>query len=107
MKPKSPLETNKTNDHAMQGRWQEMNRKQRRETMRKIQSEDLSLEVIHRNAAGIDIGNDRIRRPNTRQWIASRQSESRTASANHSRTSWFGSVLGECTGHEESARAKK
>ena len=25
----------------------------------------------------------------------------------HSRTSWFGSVLGECTGHEESARAKK
>src|SRR6266446_7892545 len=58
MKPKSPLETNKTNDHAMQGRWQEMNRKQRRETMRKIQSEDLSLEVIHRNAAGIDIGNE-------------------------------------------------
>src|SRR5216684_2018434 len=58
MKPKSPLGTNKTNDHAMQGRWQEMNRKQRRETMRKIQSEDLSLEVIHRNAAGIDIGNE-------------------------------------------------
>src|SRR5229473_288382 len=58
MKPKSPLRTNKTNDHAMQGRWQEMNRKQRRETMRKIQSEDLSLEVIHRNAAGIDIGNE-------------------------------------------------
>jgi hypothetical protein len=58
MKPKSPLGTNKTNDHAMQGRWQEMNRRQRRETMRKIQSEDLSLEVIHRNAAGIDIGNE-------------------------------------------------
>src|SRR5229473_6103818 len=58
MKPKSPLETNKTNDHAMQGRWQEMNRRQRRETMRKIQSEDLSLDVIHRNAAGIDIGNE-------------------------------------------------
>ena len=58
MKPKSPLETNKTNDHAMQGRWQEMNRKQRREIMRKIQSADLSLEVIHRNAAGIDIGNE-------------------------------------------------
>src|SRR6266481_4504136 len=58
MKPKSPLGTNKTNDHAMQGRWQEMNRKQRRETMRKIQSEDLSLDVIHRNAAGIDIGNE-------------------------------------------------
>src|SRR5437660_515768 len=62
-----------------------MNRKQRRETMRNIQSEDLSLEVIHRNAAGIDIGNE----------------------SQHSRTSWFGSVLGECTGHEESARAKK
>src|SRR6266478_5631810 len=58
MKPKSPLGTNKTNDHAMQGRWQEMKRRQRRETMRKIQSEDLSLEVIHRNAAGIDIGNE-------------------------------------------------
>jgi transposase len=35
-----------------------MNRKQRREMMRKIQSEDLSLEVIHPDAAGIDIGNE-------------------------------------------------
>jgi len=35
-----------------------MNRKQRRETTRKIQSEDLSLEVIHPDAAGIDIGNE-------------------------------------------------
>ena len=34
-----------------------MNRKQRRETMRKVQSNDLSLEVVHPNAAGIDIGN--------------------------------------------------
>jgi hypothetical protein len=34
-----------------------MNRKQRREVMRKIQAEDLSLEVVHRDAAGIDIGN--------------------------------------------------
>jgi transposase len=58
MKPKSPLGTNNTNDHSMQGRWQEMNRRQRREVMRKIQSEDFSLEVIHRNAAGIDIGNE-------------------------------------------------
>ena len=33
-------------------------RKQRREMMRKIQSEDLSLEVIHPDAAGIDIGNE-------------------------------------------------
>jgi transposase len=35
-----------------------MNRKQRREMMRKIQSEDLSLEVVHPHAAGIDIGNE-------------------------------------------------
>lgn len=35
-----------------------MNRKQRRDTMRKIQSEGLSLEVVHRDAAGIDIGNE-------------------------------------------------
>jgi len=38
--------------------WQEMNRKQRREMMRKIQSDDLSLEVVHPHAAGIDIGNE-------------------------------------------------
>jgi transposase len=41
-----------------QGKWREMNRKQRRETMRKIQSDDLSLEVVHPDAAGIDIGNE-------------------------------------------------
>jgi transposase len=35
-----------------------MNRKQRRETMRKIQSEDLRLEVVHPDSAGIDIGNE-------------------------------------------------
>jgi hypothetical protein len=35
-----------------------MNRKQRRETLRKIQSDDLSLEVVHPHAAGIDIGNE-------------------------------------------------
>jgi len=34
-----------------------MNRQQRREMMRKMQSEDLSLEVVHPQAAGIDIGN--------------------------------------------------
>jgi transposase len=38
--------------------WSEMNRKQRREIQRKIQSEDLSLEVVHPDAAGIDIGNE-------------------------------------------------
>jgi len=42
----------------MQGKWHEMNRKQRRETMRKIQSDDLRLEVVHPDAAGIDIGNE-------------------------------------------------
>src|SRR5499425_1576494 len=35
-----------------------MNHKQRREMLRKIQSEDLSLEVVHPDAAGIDIGNE-------------------------------------------------
>src|SRR5215471_8599674 len=41
----------------VQRRWHEMNRKQRRELTRKIQAEDLSLEVVHPDAAGIDIGN--------------------------------------------------
>jgi len=35
-----------------------MNRKQRREMQRKIQSQDLNLEVVHPDAAGIDIGNE-------------------------------------------------
>jgi len=35
-----------------------MNRKQRREIMRKLHSEDQHLEVIHPDAAGIDIGNE-------------------------------------------------
>jgi transposase len=43
---------------AKRCKWHDMNRKQRRETMRKLQSEDLSLEVIHPDAAGIDIGNE-------------------------------------------------
>src|SRR5207244_10756210 len=38
--------------------WHEMNRKQRREIARRIQSEDLRLEVVHPDAAGIDIGNE-------------------------------------------------
>src|SRR5215470_6665223 len=40
------------------GKWNEMNRTQRREMMRKMQSEDLNLEVVHPRAAGIDIGNE-------------------------------------------------
>ena len=35
-----------------------MNRKQRREMMRKMQSEDFDLVVVHPHAAGIDIGNE-------------------------------------------------
>ena len=58
MKPK-PKEKNKgATNHPTQHHWHEMNRKQKREMMRKIQSEDLSLEVIHPDAAGIDIGNE-------------------------------------------------
>jgi transposase len=58
MKPKPQQKANKTTDRATQGHWQEMNRKQRREMMRKIQSEDLTLEVVHPHAGGIDIGNE-------------------------------------------------
>src|SRR5262249_4959100 len=58
MKPK-PKEKNKgATNHPTEHHWHEMNRKQRREMMRKMQSEDLSLEVIHPDAAGIDIGNE-------------------------------------------------
>jgi hypothetical protein len=35
-----------------------MNQKQRRELTRKVQAEDISLQVIHPDAAGIDIGNE-------------------------------------------------
>src|ERR1700739_2145417 len=58
MKPKQQEKTKKATDHSTHRHWHEMNRKQRRETTRKIQSEDLSLEVIHPDAAGIDIGNE-------------------------------------------------
>src|SRR5215469_15532415 len=47
----------KTNGKATPAKWDEMNRKQRREMMRQMQSEDLSLEIVHPHAAGIDIGN--------------------------------------------------
>lgn len=48
----------KAKHRPMQGKWRTMNRKQRREIMRKMQSDDLSLEVMHTAAAGIDIGNE-------------------------------------------------
>src|SRR5258708_33813814 len=57
MKPK-PKEKSKQATRPTQSKWHEMNRKQRREMTRKIQSEDLSLEVVHPDAGGIDIGNE-------------------------------------------------
>ncbi len=38
--------------------WQQLNRKQRREWTRKIEVEEISLQVVHPDAAGIDIGNE-------------------------------------------------
>ena len=58
MKTRPVEKARKTTHDAKHVHWNEMNRKQRRETMRKIQSEDLSLEVVHPDAAGIDIGNE-------------------------------------------------
>src|SRR4030081_3225647 len=58
MKIKPPEKIQKATSPSTRGHWNEMNRKQRREMTRKIQSEDLSLEVVHPDAAGIDIGNE-------------------------------------------------
>src|ERR1700694_1801308 len=58
MKPKQQEKTKNATYQPTQGHWQQMNRKQRREMTRKIQSEDGSLEMIHPDAAGIDIGNE-------------------------------------------------
>ncbi len=57
MKPKPQEKTEKITKPRTH-HWEEMNRKQRRELTRKIQSQDLSLEVVHPDAAGIDIGNE-------------------------------------------------
>src|SRR5215471_19320116 len=54
---KNKKPSKKASDKATRGKWDEMNRQQRRAMMRKLQSEDLSLEVVHPQAAGIDIGN--------------------------------------------------
>ena len=114
-----------------------MNRKQRRETMRKIQSEDLSLEVVHPDAAGIDIGNEShyVAVPPTRdsqpvrrfgcttaelktmaEWL--KQCRIRTVAMQSTGVYWIAvydileaaglrSVPGECAGDEESAGAQK
>src|SRR5246127_4662753 len=58
MKPKPEEKNKRATNHPTQHHWHEMNRKQRREMMRKMQTEDLSLDVIHPDAAGIDIGNE-------------------------------------------------
>ena len=48
MKPKPEEKNKRATNHPTQHHWQEMNRKQRREMMRKMQTEDLSMEVKHR-----------------------------------------------------------
>src|SRR6266576_152783 len=58
MKPKQLEKNKKVSCRPTQNNWHKMNRKQRREMTRQIQSEDLSLEVVHPDAAGIDIGNE-------------------------------------------------
>ena len=58
MKPKQEEKTKKATGRPAQGHWQQMNRKQRRDMTRKIQSEDINLEMVHPDAAGIDIGNE-------------------------------------------------
>jgi transposase len=58
MKTRSVEKARKTTHHAKHVPWNDLNRKQRREMMRKIQSADLSLQVVHPDAAGIDIGNE-------------------------------------------------
>ena len=55
--PKNKKQSKKTTGQRTPAKWDEMNRKQRREMMRQMQSEDLTLEVVHPHAAGIDIGN--------------------------------------------------
>src|SRR6516165_1332772 len=48
----------KANSNPTPSKWNEMNRKQRREMMRKMQNDDLNLEGVHPDVAGIDIGNE-------------------------------------------------
>jgi aryl-alcohol dehydrogenase-like predicted oxidoreductase len=61
MKGKQPEKARRAkegNCDSNHNKWHEMNRKQRREVIRKIQSEEISLAVVHPHAAGIDIGNE-------------------------------------------------
>src|SRR5215470_13158543 len=56
--PRDKTQNEKASSKPTPSKWDEMNRKQRREMMRKMQSEDFDLEVVHPHAAGIDIGNE-------------------------------------------------
>src|SRR5260370_38968738 len=58
MEPKLQAKNKRATNQPTPHHWHEMNRKQRWETMRTIQSEDLSLELVHPGAAGIDIGKE-------------------------------------------------
>src|SRR5713226_1265557 len=58
MKPSQQNKPQKASCSPERVSWQQMNRKQRREMTRKMHAEDLSLEVLHPHAAGIDIGNE-------------------------------------------------
>jgi transposase len=58
MKPKRVESNKKASCRPTPNNWHALNRKQRREMTRKIQSQDLSLEIVHPDAAGIDIGNE-------------------------------------------------
>ena len=58
MKPKQEEKIKKATQSISQKPWSQMNRKQRREVQRTIQSQDVNLEVVHPDAAGIDIGNE-------------------------------------------------
>src|SRR5882672_737765 len=54
--PKEPAP--KATGQSTQPKWHQMNRKQRRDMERKIQRADLTLQLVHPDAAGIDIGNE-------------------------------------------------
>jgi hypothetical protein len=58
MKPKQVESNKKANCHPTPNHWHKMNHKQRREMLRRIQSDDLNLEVVQPDAAWIDVGNE-------------------------------------------------
>jgi hypothetical protein len=58
MKPNQQEQQERASGRPAPMAWQQMNRKQRREWTRKMEAEEISLQVIHPDAAGIDIGNE-------------------------------------------------